>query len=494
MRLILYLSSNNFSGPIPPEIGRLSQLEELNLSRNELTGPLPPELGNLTNLEKLDLRWNQLSGSIPSELGNLSKVELRLDGNQLSGRIPEELSKVEALYLRDNKLSGSIPAELGGVDTLDLTNNLISGSIPPELGLSRSVFLSGNLLTGVLSEGFCDDPEIEVLSAADNNLSGGLPGNLPDCRRLKALDLNNNHLTGRIPWGLGDLPIDRLYLRANRLSGPVPDDLLDLGEDAHPIFDLSFNGLFAESDQLRAFLESHRYQDLDFEATQTHAPFEADVGRITGTSADKPVDDETYTYSYHRNSLMRFFERMQLSDVCLVVQDWGGILGLTLPMEFPEQITRLIVMNTALPVGQSPGQGFLRWKAFAAANPDFDVAALMQRAIPSLTHAEAAAYAAPFPDSGYMAGVRRFPELVPVDPAMDGVEVSKRAVQYLSSEWSGRSCMAIGIRDPVLGKPVMDRLHGMIRGCPQALEIPDAGHFVQEWGDQVALHGLYVLF
>ena len=210
--------------------------------------------------------------------------------------------------------------------------------------------------------------------------------------------------------------------------------------------------------------------------------------------SDKPVDDETYTYSFHRNSLMRFFERMQLGDVCLVVQDWGGILGLTLPMEYPEQITRLIVMNTAIPVGESPGRGFSRWKAFVAANPDFEVAALMQRAMPFLTDAEAAAYAAPFPDSGYMAGVRRFPDLVMVDPTMDGVDVSKRAIQYLSSEWSGESFMAIGIRDPVLGKPVMDRLHGMIRGCPEPLEISEAGHFVQEWGDQVALRALDVLF
>ena len=210
--------------------------------------------------------------------------------------------------------------------------------------------------------------------------------------------------------------------------------------------------------------------------------------------SDKPVDDETYTYSFHRNSLMRFFERMQLRDVCLVVQDWGGILGLTLPMEYPEQITRLIVMNTALPAGESPGRGFSKWKAFVAANPDFEVAALMQRAMPFLTDAEAAAYAAPFPDSGYMAGVRRFPDLVMVDPTMDGVEVSKRAIQYLSSEWSGGSFMAIGIRDPVLGKPVMDRLHGIIRGCPEPLEISEAGHFVPEWGDQVALRALHVLF
>ena len=210
--------------------------------------------------------------------------------------------------------------------------------------------------------------------------------------------------------------------------------------------------------------------------------------------SDKPAEEQSYTYHFHRNSLMRFFERMQLRKVCLAVQDWGGILGLTLPMEYPDQIDRLIVMNTALPMGRSPGAGFEQWKAFVAANPDLNLAQLMRRAIPFLTAAEAAAYAAPFPDGSYMAGVRCFPELVMVQPDMDGVDVSKRARRYLSTEWEGKSFMAIGIQDPVLGKPVMDRLHGIIRGCPEPLELPEAGHFVQEWGAQVARRALQVLF
>ena len=210
--------------------------------------------------------------------------------------------------------------------------------------------------------------------------------------------------------------------------------------------------------------------------------------------SDKPVEDQRYTYDFHRNSLMRFFERMELSRACLVVQDWGGILGLTLPMEYPEQIDRLILMNTALPIGRSPGAGFDQWKAFVAASPALNVAQLMQRAIPFLSEAEAAAYAAPFPDPSYMAGVRSFPGLVMVEPDMEGVEVSKRALRYLSTEWEGKSFMAIGIQDPVVGKPVMDWLHPIIRGCPEPLELPEAGHFVQEWGNQVARRALEVLF
>ena len=202
--------------------------------------------------------------------------------------------------------------------------------------------------------------------------------------------------------------------------------------------------------------------------------------------SDKPVDDAVYTFSFHRGMLMRFIEALDLRRVLLVVQDWGGLLGLTLPMEYPEHIDRLLVMNTGIGVGRSPGPGFDAWKAFVAAKPDFSISGMMKRSVPSLTDAEAAAYEAPFPERSYRAGARRFPALVPVEPDMDGVEVSRRAAAYLSERWSGQTFMAIGMQDPVLGPPVMRALAGLIRGCPPPLELPGAGHFVQEHGREVA--------
>jgi pimeloyl-ACP methyl ester carboxylesterase len=169
------------------------------------------------------------------------------------------------------------------------------------------------------------------------------------------------------------------------------------------------------------------------------------------------------------------------------------LLGLTLPMEFPERIDRLIVMNTGLGIGRSPGPGFDAWKSFVAANPDFDVAALMQRACPHLSAAEAAAYSAPFPDPAYRAGPRVFPAIVPVHPGMDGVEVSRRAAAFLAGDWQGQAFMAIGMQDPVLGPKVMHALAQTIRGCLPPLELPHAGHFVQEWGEEVAARALSAL-
>ena len=202
--------------------------------------------------------------------------------------------------------------------------------------------------------------------------------------------------------------------------------------------------------------------------------------------SDKPVDDAVYTYGFHRGMLLGFLARMQLEKVTLVVQDWGGLLGLTLPMEYPEQIDRLIVMNTGLGTGRSAGPGFDAWKAFVAANPDFDIPKLMKRSVQGLTDAEAAAYDAPFPDRRYRAGVRRFPALVPVEPGMEGVDVSLRAKEFFQSQWRGQSFMAIGMQDPVLGPAVMQVLAKIIRGCPAPLELPEAGHFVQEHGAIVA--------
>ena len=110
----------------------------------------------------------------------------------------------------------------------------------------------------------------------------------------------------------------------------------------------------------------------------------------------------------------------------------------------------------------------------------------MKRSTPVLSEAEAAAYAAPFPDARYKAGVRCFPQLVPDHPEAPGAEVSRQARTWWREQWNGRSLMAIGMQDPVLGPPAMRYLHKQIRGCPPPIEIAEAGHFVQEWGAPIA--------
>ena len=201
--------------------------------------------------------------------------------------------------------------------------------------------------------------------------------------------------------------------------------------------------------------------------------------------SDKPVDDAVYTFDFHRDSLLQFIERHDLRDITLVVQDWGGLLGLTVPVDMPERITGLLVMNTAIGIGAEPTEGFIAWRDYVANHPDFDVGRLMRRSCPHLSEAEIAAYEAPFPGPEFKAGVRTFPDLVPTSPDADGVEVSRKAVKWWTTTFDGRSFMAIGESDPVLAS-VMPRLHKVIRGCPPSMVLPDAGHFVQEWGVEVA--------
>jgi len=207
--------------------------------------------------------------------------------------------------------------------------------------------------------------------------------------------------------------------------------------------------------------------------------------------SDKPVDEAVYTFGFHREALMRLVERLDLRRVTLVCQDWGGLLGLTLPMDLPERFVRLIVMNTGLGTGDVPlGEGFLAWRAFNNRSPDMDIAGLMKRSVRGIGEAEAQAYAAPFPDVRYKAGVRRFPNLVPDRPDADGAELSRRARDWWKMQWSGQSFMAIGMQDPVLGPRAMQALRRIIRGCPEPLELAEAGHFVQEAGEIIVQRAL----
>ena len=203
--------------------------------------------------------------------------------------------------------------------------------------------------------------------------------------------------------------------------------------------------------------------------------------------SDKPVDEATYTFEFHRNSLLDLIAALDLSNIVLVVQDWGGLIGLTLPMAAPERFASLLVMNTMLGTGDQPlGEGFLAWRDFSNRNQDMDIARLMQRTCPQLSAEEAASYAAPFPDVSYKAGVRRFPNLVPDGPDSLGAALSREARAFWRDRWAGRSLMAIGMKDPVLGPPVMRRLHADIRNCPPPIEIEEGGHFLQEWGVPIA--------
>ena len=206
---------HGLSGPIPPEIGNLTHLEELWLRVNDLTGPIPAELGNLTSLTKLRLGLNDLTGPIPAEFGDLSNLtELNLFGNDLTGTIPTELGNLISLtelVLFGNDLTGPIPPELGRLTRLQdlrIYGNDFTGPIPPELG---------NLTS------------LTTLNLSRSDLTGTIPPELGNLTSLRTLQLERNNLTGPIPPELGNITrLRTLLLYSNDLTGPIPQGFLEL--------------------------------------------------------------------------------------------------------------------------------------------------------------------------------------------------------------------------------------------------------------------------
>ena len=205
--------------------------------------------------------------------------------------------------------------------------------------------------------------------------------------------------------------------------------------------------------------------------------------------SDKPVDESWYTFDNHRRALLNLITSLNLSNITLVVQDWGGLLGLTLPHEKTWRFKRLIVMNTSLGTGAVPTKGFLDWRDFSNRSPDMNIGQLMKRSCKHLSDAEARAYDAPFPDQSYKAGVRRFPNLVPISKDMDGVKVSTDAAEFYRTNCRFRTediFMAVGMKDPVLGPPVMKKLAKVWKNGCYYYEVTEGGHFTQEWGSEIA--------
>ena len=204
----LWLDTNELTGPIPPELGQLTNLTGVGLSSNRLIGSIPPELGQLNQLTALRLSWNDLTGSIPEELGLLTQLQqLNLGGNRLTGSIPTELGQLTHL------------TELG------LSLNELGGAIPPELGLwtQLSVLnLGGNRLTGPIPAELGQLTQLTRLWLYGNELIGPIPEELALLTQLEVLSISNNRLTGTIPWSLWDRS-DRgeltFYFSGNLLAG-----------------------------------------------------------------------------------------------------------------------------------------------------------------------------------------------------------------------------------------------------------------------------------
>ena len=205
--------------------------------------------------------------------------------------------------------------------------------------------------------------------------------------------------------------------------------------------------------------------------------------------SDKPTERAAYTYAGHVAWLYSFVEQLDLRDIVLFGQDWGGLIGLRVAAEHPDRFDRLVLANTFLPDGAPAGEGFLQWQQASQAMPFLDAGKLLQRATLArqLSDAEVEAYRAPFPDEVHMAGARQFPLLVPTGPDDPAVPANRAAWEVLE-RWE-RPVLTLWAPDDIVLGRAQDSL---VRRIPGAAGQPHqtfspAGHFIQDdVGEQLA--------
>ncbi len=197
--------------------------------------------------------------------------------------------------------------------------------------------------------------------------------------------------------------------------------------------------------------------------------------------SDKIVGYKNYSFDLHLRSLISFVEKLDLKDITLVVQDWGGLLGLSLLAEQPEKFKRVVIMNTFLPKGKKLPFAFKLWQWYALYHPSMPVGKVIQfGTVQKLPKEVVNAYDLPYPNRKHKCGVRAFPQLIPSKPNAPGIDHMLKAREVLS-KWNKPALVLFSDKDKVFSglekffyKLIPTSAH------QQKIIIKDAGHFLQE--------------
>lgn len=224
-----------------------------------------------------------------------------------------------------------------------------------------------------------------------------------------------------------------------------------------------------------SFLYRHMLEGLVAAGYRVVCPDLVGFGR-----SDKPTDPAWYTFERHCETFSAHLDQLDLDGVTVVVQDWGGPIGLRWAVENSDRVARLVILNTGLYTGRV-SKGFLAWREFVERTPDLPIGRIVQGATVSELPAEVvAAYEAPFPTPESKAGAHRFPLLVPMsegDPAAAEMIATREALRH----WDKPALVAFSDGDPVFPFPQAgEQFTQLIPTAGEQVRISGAGHFLQE--------------
>jgi haloalkane dehalogenase len=204
--------------------------------------------------------------------------------------------------------------------------------------------------------------------------------------------------------------------------------------------------------------------------------------------SDKPMRIEDYSYDFHYSSIERLADDLDLRDATIVVQDWGGPVGLRLATEHLDRVARLVILNTGVGAGRAPSDEWLRFRAFVRrVGTDLVPGQLIRiSGVTALADDVVEAYNAPFPTPESKAGVLAFPELVPTE--IDHPSAAKMLeVRAALETWDRPALVLFSDSDPIFTPAAAERLAARIPGAGPAETIVGAGHFLQEEkGEEIA--------
>jgi haloalkane dehalogenase len=196
--------------------------------------------------------------------------------------------------------------------------------------------------------------------------------------------------------------------------------------------------------------------------------------------SDKPTDRRWYTYDRHSELMSRVLGSLDLRDAIVVVQDWGGAIGLRWAVDNADRVAALSISNTGLFTGRV-SKGFLAWRAFAEKNPDLPVGFVIQGATATEVPQDViAAYEAPFPNVKSKSGAAQFPLLVPTSEDAAGADVMREVADQLS-RWQKPALVAFSDQDRIFPYPKAGQVFcDLIPTAGEQVKIEGASHFLQE--------------